>query len=191
MSTSTDTPPTAHERIVDAALRLFEKHGYASTSIADVAAEVGMLKGNLAYYYPTKPALLEAVLRRRQAELEQALGLTTEASPAETIERLLSYVETHAAEVALSGCPIGSLATELGKLDDRLHPSAAGLLLGLQAWLRKQFERVLPATAAQDCAEHLLATLQGAAVLAQAGRNADVIRRRVDASRAWLAGVLA
>lgn len=191
--TEADAPaPTGRDRIVAAALRLFETRGYASTSIADVAAEAGMLKGNLAYYFPTKPALLDAVLRERQAELQAALGegLADDASPAEAIARLLAYVERHAADVAVSGCPVGSLATELGKLDPQLHQPAAGLLLGLLGWLEQQFARALPAPAARQHAEHLLSVLQGAAVLAQARRDAGTVRRQVAASRIWLAGVL-
>lgn len=192
MSSSQDTAQTGRDRIVAAALRLFAERGYASTSLADVAAEAGMLKGNLAYYFPTKPALLDAVLRSRQAELEAALGAgrPDDAAPAATIERLLAYVDAQAAVLAASGCPVGSLSTELGKLDAQLHQHAAGLLLGLLGWLQLQFGRALSAPAARECAEHLLAQLQGAAVLAQACRDEAVVRRQVGASRAWLAVVL-
>lgn len=191
MDAPTAPPPSGRDRIVDAALRLFEARGYASTSIADVAAEACMLKGNLAYYFPTKPALLEAVLRSRQAELELALAVPAGATPIEAVDRLLRYVDAHATDMAGTGCPVGSLATELGKLDDPLHRPAAGLLLGLLGWLQQQFARVLPAPAAQDCAEHLLCVLQGAAVLAQATRDPSVIQRQVAAGRAWTASVLA
>ena len=92
--------------------------------------------------------------------------------------------------MAASGCPVGSLATELGKLDGQLHQAAAGLLLGLLGWLRQQFRRALPAASADECAEHLLSVLQGAAVLAQASRDPAIVRRQVAASRAWLAVVL-
>ncbi len=193
MNTTTEPASTGRERIVAAALRLFERRGFASTSIADVAGEAGMLKGNLAYYFPTKPALLEAVLRARQAELQSALGADRpdDATPGQAIARLLDHVEGQAEVLASSGCPVGSLATELGKLDAQLHPPAAGLLLGLKGWLQLQFARALPEAAAGECAEHLLAVLQGAAVLAQAGRDAEVVRRRVAASRTWVAQVLA
>ncbi len=184
--------PPVRERIVGAARRLFEAHGYASTSIADVAVEAGMLKGNLAYYFPTKPALLEAVLRSRQAELQAALGGESplDAPPRDAIERLLSHVESQAGELALFGCPVGSLATELGKLDAALHQPAAGLLLGLLDWLERQFSRALPGEAARECAEHLLSVLQGAAVLAQARRDPMIVQRQVAACRAWLDVVL-
>jgi len=192
MSTMSEPANTGRERIVAAALRLFERQGFASTSIADVASEAGMLKGNLAYYFPTKPALLDAVLRARQAELQQSLGadLPDDATPWQAITRLLDHVQGQAETLASSGCPVGSLATELGKLDAQLHQPAAGLLLGLKSWLQLQFARALPAATADECAEQLLTVLQGAAVLAQAGRDAEVVRRRVAASRIWLAEVL-
>ena len=48
MSTSTA------ERIGDAALRRFNRKGYASTTLAEIAADVGISQGNLTYHFPTK-----------------------------------------------------------------------------------------------------------------------------------------
>lgn len=192
MDSPDDAPASGRDRLVAAARRLFEARGYASTSIADVAAEAGMLKGNLAYYFPTKPALLDAVLRSRQAELQAALDDETAAGvpPRAAIERLLAHVEAQAQTLAVSGCPVGSLATELGKLDAQLHRPSAGLLLGLLGWLETQFARALPSPAASAAAEHLLALLQGAAVLAQARRDPAVVHRQLAVARDWLAATL-
>ncbi|MEM7406962.1 MAG: TetR family transcriptional regulator [Pseudomonadota bacterium] len=42
------------ERIADAALRLFNRKGYASTTLAEIAADVGISQGNLTYHFRTK-----------------------------------------------------------------------------------------------------------------------------------------
>ena len=42
------------DRILDASRRLFNDKGYAATSLAEIAAEVGISQGNLTYHFPTK-----------------------------------------------------------------------------------------------------------------------------------------
>ncbi|MEM7323878.1 MAG: TetR/AcrR family transcriptional regulator [Actinomycetota bacterium] len=45
---------TTAERIADAALRRFNHQGYASTTLSEIAADVGISQGNLTYHFPTK-----------------------------------------------------------------------------------------------------------------------------------------
>jgi TetR/AcrR family transcriptional regulator, cholesterol catabolism regulator len=57
-----------HQEIVRAAARLFAERGFDATSIADIADEVGLLKGSLYYYVPNKQDLLFAMI----AEVQRA-----------------------------------------------------------------------------------------------------------------------
>ena len=50
------------QQIIDAAIRVLARRGYARTSLLDIAKEAGMSKGALHYHYPTKEALIHAVL---------------------------------------------------------------------------------------------------------------------------------
>ncbi len=59
------------DRIADAALRLFNQKGYASTTLTEIAAEVGISQGNLTYHFPTKLDLalhFSEIVRRRGEE---------------------------------------------------------------------------------------------------------------------------
>src|SRR6202008_1180527 len=47
--------------IVDAAMRVLARQGYARTSLMDIASEVGMSKGAVHYHFPTKEALMGQV----------------------------------------------------------------------------------------------------------------------------------
>jgi AcrR family transcriptional regulator len=49
--------------IVDAAVRVIARQGYANTSLMDIASEVGMSKGAVHYHFPTKEALMAQVLQ--------------------------------------------------------------------------------------------------------------------------------
>ncbi|WP_310333020.1 helix-turn-helix domain-containing protein [Roseateles asaccharophilus] len=175
-----------------AASRLFATRGFAATSIADVAEASGLLKGNLAYYFKTKQDLLEAVVEARAKALWDEL--VAPAQPGEdaraTVGRLLDHVRASADELAQYGCPVGGLATELGKTDDALHTNAAGLLLKLEAYLFEAFAQTMQKKDAERAAEHLLARLQGAAVVAQARRDPAVVHRQIDDALTWLDTVL-
>ncbi|MEM9202671.1 MAG: TetR/AcrR family transcriptional regulator [Actinomycetota bacterium] len=45
---------TTADRIADTALRLFNQKGYPSTTLTEIAAEIGISQGNLTYHFPTK-----------------------------------------------------------------------------------------------------------------------------------------
>jgi AcrR family transcriptional regulator len=64
---------STRDRALDAALVSFAARGYEATSLDDVAGEVGVSKQAVLYYYPSKPALLDAVVDRSAAELSAAL----------------------------------------------------------------------------------------------------------------------
>lgn len=51
-------------QIIEAAIRVLAKQGYARTSLMDIAREAGMSKGAVHYHYPTKEALIDQVLER-------------------------------------------------------------------------------------------------------------------------------
>lgn len=53
------------EQIIDEALKAFADNGYRSTSIADIAARCSLSQPGLLHYFPTKAALLAAVLDYR------------------------------------------------------------------------------------------------------------------------------
>ena len=52
------TPPTTRDRILDASRLIFNQRGYAATTQAEIAAEVGISQGNLTYHFPTKAELV-------------------------------------------------------------------------------------------------------------------------------------
>jgi TetR/AcrR family transcriptional regulator len=66
--------------ITAAAEELFAQHGFRGTSIADIAARVGISKQNLLYYFPTKEALYKRVL---DGVLDEWLGRMSELADAD------------------------------------------------------------------------------------------------------------
>jgi TetR/AcrR family transcriptional regulator len=57
------------QRILEAALAAFGTRGYEATSLDDLASALGIRKQTILYWFPSKDALLEAVIDRTAQEL--------------------------------------------------------------------------------------------------------------------------
>lgn len=68
---------TTRERILETSRRLFNSKGYANTTVADIASEVGIAEGNLWYHFRTKLALVAAL----EEQLRQAARAIRDAFP--------------------------------------------------------------------------------------------------------------
>ena len=71
----TSPDASTRERLLEAAMELFARQGYASTSVADIQQACGLSPGSGALYkhFPSKKALLQEATRR-QVELMGAMG---------------------------------------------------------------------------------------------------------------------
>ena len=73
------------EKILETALTLFAREGYAGTSMADIAGELGITKGALYRHYAGKRDIFESILQRmEQMDAENA---ENNGVPAESIEK--------------------------------------------------------------------------------------------------------
>lgn len=61
--------PVRPDDLLDAATRVFARDGFGAARLADIAREIGITKGALAYHHPSKEGLYLAVLSRLTAEL--------------------------------------------------------------------------------------------------------------------------
>ena len=61
------------DRILDAALASFGSKGYEATSLDALADGLGLRKQSILYWFPSKEALLEALIDRSASELATAL----------------------------------------------------------------------------------------------------------------------
>lgn len=66
--------PAKEQEIIATAARLFKDKGYRATTLEDIAAAVGMLKGSLYYYIQSKEQLLYLVVREPVRQVYQQLA---------------------------------------------------------------------------------------------------------------------
>lgn len=84
------------ERILDVALKTFAENGFRGASIADIAERCGLSQPGLLHHFPTKAALLAAVLDHRDRLDAERLGFGEELRGAAALERLATLVEYNA-----------------------------------------------------------------------------------------------
>lgn len=60
---------STQDRILDAALRAFGTEGFAATSLDALAAQLGIRKQTILYYFPSKQAVFEAVIDAAAVDL--------------------------------------------------------------------------------------------------------------------------
>lgn len=72
---STEEVNTMEERILEAAKQVFVTKGYEATKMGDVAAEAGIGRTALYYYYRTKEMLFDAIFDQLMGDLLPNLGV--------------------------------------------------------------------------------------------------------------------
>jgi AcrR family transcriptional regulator len=179
---------TTRDHIVEAADHLFYRQGYEHTSFSDIADEVRISRGNFYYHFKTKDEILDAVIDARLANTAKMLEQWERAGkdPADRIRRFIDMLVANRADIKRYGCPVGTLCTELAKLDHAAQNEANKLFTLFRTWLRRQFVALGRAHDADALAMHLLARSQGVATLANAFHDDKFIRHEVDLMCDWL-----
>jgi AcrR family transcriptional regulator len=80
--------------VINAAIHVFWRKGYAASSVQDVADAVGVLKGSLYYYIDSKEDLLFRIVDDVDAQSRRILDEVV-ARDAPPLERLGNYIERH------------------------------------------------------------------------------------------------
>jgi TetR/AcrR family transcriptional regulator, transcriptional repressor for nem operon len=181
------------DQIVEAADRLLYEKGFEYTSFADLAKSVGISRGNVTFHFATRDEVLEAVIDLRLERTCQMLKKweSDGESPEERIKSFINILITNRTKIMLYGCPVGTLCTELAKLEHAALPQANKVFGLFRDWLRQQFVRLGFKAKAESLALHVLAWSQGVATLASAFRDESFIRREVRQLEDWLDSLVA
>jgi AcrR family transcriptional regulator len=84
--------------IVSAAAQRFNEQGFAHTRLEDVAADLGLTKTSIAYYFASKEDLAEAVFRAAADFLHDAVN-TARAAPGDPVDRIQALVSAYAGQL--------------------------------------------------------------------------------------------
>jgi TetR/AcrR family fatty acid metabolism transcriptional regulator len=60
--------PEKPQQIIDAAIRVFARHGYYNSRVSDIAREAGVASGTIYLYFKTKDEILVTLFREKMSE---------------------------------------------------------------------------------------------------------------------------
>ena len=105
-------------KILVEATRLFARQGYHKTTMADLAAAIGMTQGAIFHHFPTKEALLYAVVDRLSRGLRAYRACLEGAPSAERVREVVGLMVTHFKQQPEATVCLAALATEFAGTDD-------------------------------------------------------------------------
>ncbi len=160
------SPPAAdaRERIQDAALRLFARHGFAGTPLRRIADEAGIVQGLIHYHFGGKTSLLHSLFERSLAQVRESLAAAEarcNEEPAAALDRLVRTAFT-----AVAGDPdFWRLSYQL-RMQPDVHQELGGALLVWADEARARIRGILEAARHPDpeaSSRALFAAIDGAA----------------------------
>lgn len=176
------------DQIIAAADQLFYQKGFEHTSFAHIAEAVKISRGNFYYHFKTKDEILDEVINLRLANTQAMLDQweIEGETPADRIRSFINILILNRAKIKRFGCPVGTLTTELTKLNHEAQEDANKLFTLFRSWLKRQFQQLGHKKSADELAMHLLARSQGVATLASAFNDEKFIKHEVKYLYEWL-----
>jgi AcrR family transcriptional regulator len=175
------------KRLVDTAWRSFFERGIVRTTLSAVAVEADVPLGNVYYYFPTKAALVSAVLDAHKQHLARAFAEWDSGAhhPLTPLTRYLHAQAAHSEKIAEQGCHHARLSFDLSQ-DPDYRPRAGEMLQMHLRWAEKHLQAATGPRPAPHLAVQLISQVQGAIALATALRSPEVLTDEVDRIERWM-----
>jgi AcrR family transcriptional regulator len=170
---------TTKQRLIEAALYLFWKNGYAATGMAEILDRAKAKPGSFYYFFKTKEELLLAVLRLYVETLYPIVMDPVFAGTEDPIERVFGvlgfYRRNLIATGCTYGCPIGRLALEIGEEQAEIHRLLSdnfdGWTAAVEQCLKDAGKRLSPGTDLASLSQFVLTVMEGGVMQARAHRS--------------------
>lgn len=174
-------------RLLQAAEKVTYRRGFGSTALADIAKEARVPLGNIYYYFKTKDQIGGAIVEQRVSRFRKLLQELDKAESPQ--ERLCGFVEIKIKNregLARSGCPVGTLCSELHKHGGAVAKKSTVLFAVALAWMEAQFKALGQGADSRGLAVHLLSATQGVSVLAHTFHNPGMIEMEAARLKEWI-----
>jgi AcrR family transcriptional regulator len=174
-------------RLLQAAVKVTYRHGFGKTALADIAKEARVPLGNVYYYFKTKEEIGDAIIDLRVSRFRRLLRELDKAESPK--ERLCGFVEIKIKNregLARSGCPVGTLCSELHKNGGAVAKKSTILFAEALAWMETQFKALGKGADSRGLAVHLLSATQGVSVLTHTFHDPDMIEMEAAHLKEWI-----
>jgi TetR/AcrR family transcriptional repressor of nem operon len=182
------------EALIQAARDLFLRQGYTATGVEQICAAADATKGALFHHFESKEALGRAVLEAWMRDAGRAIGSGDYLRIDDPLERALGYIDFMIGQSRAGppGCIVGIFSQELAPSNAAMRAGCAG---AFSRW-RETLEPILVEAKARHApqaafepaslAQHALAVLQGALILARAYQRPEIVAEQLSHYRNYL-----
>jgi AcrR family transcriptional regulator len=174
-------------RLLQAAEKLTYRDGFGATALADIAQQAHVPLGNVYYYFKTKDAIGDAIVETRVSRFKKLLQELDKAGSPK--DRLCGFVDIkikNREALARSGCPVGTLCSELNKDRSAVAEKSTTLFATALAWMEAQFQTLGKGAESRGLAVHLLSATQGMSVLAHTFHDPSLISLEAKRLKEWI-----
>jgi AcrR family transcriptional regulator len=179
--------PNARARLLAAAEKVTYRHGFGNAVLADIAKAAKVPLGNVYYYFRTKNDIGNAVIELRLSRFRKLLQQLNKADSPKG--RLCGFVDIkikNRETLARSGCPVGTLCSELHKEGGVVARRSTALLAEALAWMEAQFKALGKRSDSRGLAIHLLSATQGVSLLAHTFHDPCLIEIEAERLKQWI-----
>ena len=177
------------EKIIATADKLFYKNGYNATSFADISKAVGISRGNFYYHFKTKDDILAAVIELRK-QIINAMLQEWNLRHDSPLDRLCCYIEMMENlkdDIHKHGCPVGSVCSELIKLQNMHQDHATEMVSLFRKWMVAQFMDLGHDKQQSDqFAMRLISRSQGISVMTNTFADKEFLLREMKILKDWI-----
>ncbi len=181
----------SREKILLAATKIAQAHGYNGLNFRDLAEDVGIKAASIYYYFPSKADLAAAVAKRYWENAAAALE-TLSAESADPVSALRRYPETFrwALENENRMCLSGFMAAEYDDLPEAVKKEVQTFADVNVAWLSKVLSaaKVVSPKKSEPRARAIFAAVGGAQLMARSRSDITLYDTLISSYRA--AGLL-
>jgi len=175
------------DRLIQMAVTLVYQQGFHQTTLAQIAQQAQVPLGTVYYFFKTKEALGQALVERYLSEYHgRCQEWDNDPDPKVRLQAFIQIMLDSDHLLAQSGCPIGTLCSELYKQGGPLAHQASRIFEVLLSWLATQFQLLGKEDESEDLALHLLSAVEGAAVLTQSFQTPDYFVREARRLKEWI-----
>jgi AcrR family transcriptional regulator len=167
------------DEALDAAMRLFWRHGYEGVSVNDLTTALGIAPPSLYAAFGSKADLYRAAIERyeRLSSFADAPGVADASTLEEAVRSVLSAgISSVTGRHRERGCMVSDGLVSCGEANSDLAAHLAARRLVLRRHLTRIFGRWVPKERARAIARYVAALLQGFSIQARDGASASELR---------------
>lgn len=173
------------DRIMDVAHQLLAERGFSAFSYADIAEAIQIRKASIHHHFPTKTALVVAVLERHRNRMKEALNTLDEhvAHPLDRLRKYVAHWESCIRSMAEPFCIAALLGAELPSLPAEVQAEIGKHFECLKRWISRTLEQgakgrtIKLRTTADLEADALMAVVHGAMISARVYGSSAAFKR--------------